>query len=293
MSKLFVTHNSRFHSDDVFACATLLLLFPDARVMRTRDMETISQADIVFDVGGIYDADTGRFDHHQLGGAGARANKIPYAAFGLVWKQFGKDIAGSAEVAERVDKKLVQSIDAMDNGIDLHQATRSPLQPYIFQTITFAFNPTWKENPDTTDARFFEMVDFAKKIIEREVKQATDIHEAEAFITDAYDRAPNKRIIELDRNYPWLEIIAQYPEPLYVVSPSSQSSQWKVEAVRNDVNVYTPRKQLPETWAGRSGEELTRVTGVDDAVFCHNGRFLVVARSREGALTLAQKAVQA
>ena len=89
MPKKIVTHNSTFHADDVFAVATLLIIEPDAEVIRTRDENIISSADYVVDVGQIYDKDKKRFDHHQLGGAGKRDDGIEYASFGLVWKEYG------------------------------------------------------------------------------------------------------------------------------------------------------------------------------------------------------------
>ncbi len=58
-------------------------------MIRTRDLEVINKADIVIDVGGEYNADTGRFDHHQRGGAGERENGIPYSSFGLIWQKYG------------------------------------------------------------------------------------------------------------------------------------------------------------------------------------------------------------
>jgi uncharacterized UPF0160 family protein len=87
-----VTHNGNFHPDEVFACATILIWAQKTknriRITRSRDGKTIEKADLVIDVGGIYDEKIGRFDHHQRGGAGARKDKsglhIPYASFGLV-----------------------------------------------------------------------------------------------------------------------------------------------------------------------------------------------------------------
>ena len=35
------------------------------QLIRTRETELINQADIVLDVGGIYNPSIGRFDHHQ------------------------------------------------------------------------------------------------------------------------------------------------------------------------------------------------------------------------------------
>jgi len=107
--KILVTHNGTFHADDLFATATLALVFNgNIKVIRTRDEEIIKKADFVYDVGGIYNPEKNLFDHHQKEGAGKRENGIPYASFGLVWKKFGKKICGSQKVADEVDQKLVQ-----------------------------------------------------------------------------------------------------------------------------------------------------------------------------------------
>ena len=74
-----VTHSSDFHTDDLFAVATILLALGDTKdfeIIRSRDMSVIETGDYVVDVGGIYDPEKNRFDHHQEGGAGKRDNGI-------------------------------------------------------------------------------------------------------------------------------------------------------------------------------------------------------------------------
>ena len=75
--KTIVTHNGNFHADDVFSIAAFKLILPSFRLIRTRDSELIAKADIVLDVGGEYDPDSDRFDHHQRGGAGEREMASP------------------------------------------------------------------------------------------------------------------------------------------------------------------------------------------------------------------------
>lgn len=41
--------------------------YKDARIRRSRDPEVLAKCDIVVDVGAVYDAQKGRFDHHQKG----------------------------------------------------------------------------------------------------------------------------------------------------------------------------------------------------------------------------------
>ncbi|XP_064233206.1 MYG1 exonuclease isoform X1 [Aotus nancymaae] len=61
------THNGTFHCDEALACALLRLLpeYQDAEIVRTRDPEKLASCDIVVDVGGEYDPQRHRYDHHQ------------------------------------------------------------------------------------------------------------------------------------------------------------------------------------------------------------------------------------
>ena len=92
---LFVTHSGIFHCDDAFAHAVLRfalgLAEPDRdhTLTRTRDPAVIAAADYVWDVGALYDAAAGRFDHHQRG-APRRADGLPLSAAGLVWQTHGE-----------------------------------------------------------------------------------------------------------------------------------------------------------------------------------------------------------
>ena len=54
---------------------------------------------------------------------------------------------------------------------------------------------------------------------------------------------------------------------------------------------FENRRDLPAAWGGLEGADLVAVTGVEDAVFCHAKRFLVVARSHHGITRLAELAL--
>ena len=295
--KICITHNGTFHADDLFATATLSILNNgNIKIIRTRDPKIIATGDYVYDVGGIYDPNINNFDHHQKGGAGARPastqcgeNGVPYASFGLVWKTYGEKICGSKEVAEILEKKLVMPIDANDNGINLFE-TKSEIAPYTLQDILFCFRPSWKEEQDY-DKQFIKLVPFAVSIINREIIKTKDELEAASFVRKMYEESTDKRIIILDGNYPWGEVIDLYKEPLYVIS--NKNGLWRVEAVRKEKYNFETRKPFPESWAGKRDQELSSITGVSDATFCHNGRFLAVSKSKEGAIKLAEKALLA
>ncbi|KKT25020.1 MAG: hypothetical protein UW07_C0004G0019 [Candidatus Nomurabacteria bacterium GW2011_GWF2_43_8] len=293
--KKLVTHDGSFHSDDVFACAALCLLLEKKgekfKIIRTRDEKIIQTGDYVFDVGGIYDEKTNRFDHHQPGGAGRRDNGIEYSSFGLVCKKFGADICGSEQASELLSKKLVFPIDAFDNGFDLVE-NKHDVSPYFIQHIFFAMEPTWRENNLDKNKIFLRCVNMAKEILSREMVQSQDTVLAEESIATIYKNTKDKRIIVLDKNYPFEYILYNFPEPLFAIYPRKADNTWGVKAVRNNPKTFINRKNLPKAWAGLRDGELQKITGVEDAIFCHRGLFMAVAKTEKGAVKLAQIAVE-
>jgi uncharacterized UPF0160 family protein len=292
--KIIVTHSSKFHTDDIFAVATLLLVLEKegklAEVIRSRNMEIIKTADYVVDVGEVYDPDRNLFDHHQLGGGGARDNGVPYASFGLVWKKYGEALSGSKELSDKIDKKLGQPVDAPDNGVQVTTSLFKDVYQYELRDITYAFRPTWKEDDDV-DKIFMDLVAYAKVLINREIKSLGDGLEAVKKVKEAYDNAKDKRLIILDERYPWEDTLHHFKEPLFVIYPKRIDNTWSLKTVSDDWRSYVSRKDLPESWAGKSGEELEKITGVKDSVFCHNNRFLAVAKTKEAILKLAEIAL--
>lgn len=285
-----ITHSGTFHVDELMAVAALEIYFGGKpyEVIRTRDAEVIKTGDYVVDVGGIYDPATNRFDHHQHGGAGVR-DGVPYSSFGLVWKHFGEAITGSKEVALGVEHRLVYPVDLADNGVETYTSLRSDIHPYLLHNLVMAHRPTWKEGA-IYDVRFMELIPLMRKLLEREIITECDNLEGALLVRRAYSGMDDKRIIVLPGAYPWQYELAKYGEPLYVVKPKHDGANWEVECVRNDVHSFANRKSLPEAWRGKFGKELAAVSGVPDAVFCHNTGFVAVAQSKEGAIKLAELA---
>jgi uncharacterized UPF0160 family protein len=287
-----VTHDGSFHADDVFACATLSLVLEKENkgfeIIRTRDEETIKSGDVVFDVGGIYDEITNRFDHHQKGGAGKRKNGIEYSSFGLVWKKFGAFLSSDEEMGI-IDKRLVAPIDAGDNGMDIVEK-KYDIFPYMIQEFFRVMRPTLIEPDLSMDKMFEESVTFAKKILGREIVHARDFVLSNRAILDIYENTKDKRILVFDKNYHGGEILDQIKETLFVVHPRGDGS-FGVKAIRKDVSSFENKKDFPNAWAGLKGEELAKVTGVEDAIFCHRALFTATAKTKEGAIRLAELAL--
>ncbi|MBL0710911.1 MAG: MYG1 family protein [Colwellia sp.] len=285
--KTVVTHNGSFHADDVFSVAALKRILSSFELIRTRDFEIISKANIVVDVGGEYDPETDRFDHHQRGGAGERENGIPYSSFGLIWKKYGVEICnGSQIIANAVDTALVSKIDAVDcgyvdgvyNGVSLSQ------------TIGM-FNPTWQED-NHFDSCFNEAVDFASRILKRFIASAEGEVNARDIVAKAVEKAHDPRVIVLEKFTPWKKMVHSLSDnALFVIYPSS--NRWLIHTVPVELGSFEDRKPLPKQWAGLSETEIQNVTGIDDAMFCHNNLFIAGAASFDSILKMASIALKA
>lgn len=293
-----ITHSGTFHADDIFACATLAIFInkqnKEFEIIRTRDLEIIKTGDYVVDVGGLYDRENNKFDHHQSEGAGHHIsiNDIPYASFGLVWEKFGESISGSKEIAEKIEKKIVLPVDAVDSGVSIMEKKFEGIFNYDIGQVFNSFVPSWNEVNVKTDDMFLEAMFFAKKILEREIIRTKSKLEAKKLVIEGYQNAVDKRIIEFKNYYPWKEFIADFPEPLFVITPREEG-KWQAEAVfEGDPYFMKRKKYFPSSWAGLRDEEFEKVSGVPDVVFCHAHCFLIVAKSHEAILKLVKIALE-
>lgn len=119
---LLGTHGGKFHLDDALSAYMLRCLpeYKDAKIVRDTDPTVLEKlgCEIIFDIGGIYDHEKKRYDHHQRGfaevftydddsekadspskasgdsDAGSSGDSVPIkmAASGLIWRHYGKRI---------------------------------------------------------------------------------------------------------------------------------------------------------------------------------------------------------
>lgn len=295
-----VTHSGSFHSDDVFAAAVLDLYFQKTKtpykLTRSTDLEVLNKADIVFDIGGVYDSDTCRFDHHQKGGAGERENGIPYAAFGLVWKHYGFVLCeGDGTVWEQIDSSLVQAIDSGDNGINLFETTRKDVTPVLVQSLLSSFNTSFDETPSLTDQRFDEASYIAARYLERALHQTKAQQKVNDIIREKYSNSEDRRLVVVDEAYgriPLTIAVSAFEEVLYFVYPSGRDG-WSICASRVRPDSFESKKPFPEAWRGLRDGKMAEVSGITDATFCHNSGFLCATKTKESAIELAKKALKA
>lgn len=283
-----VTHNGHFHTDDLLAVAALLVKYPAAEVVRSRDEEVIKSADIVVDVGLIHDPARNRFDHHQKAGAGKRPNDIPYASFGLVWQKFGEEIAGGRDEAKIIEEKLVIPVDAIDNGIDLSTPIFDSIKEYSIGDYFESFI-NGAETLEELDQAFFHALPLAGELLEREIKIAERTVISWKEVRRIYNESENKKIIVLSQGLSWKKVLIP-TEAMFVIYPRVDGL-WGAQTVPKALNSFEDKKPFPTSWAGLQNEMLASVSGVEDAMFCHHDAYLCGAKTKEGALKLAEKAL--
>jgi uncharacterized UPF0160 family protein len=290
-----VTHSGAFHADESFAIATIQILTGRrTKIIRTREEKYFTQADFVLDVGGKFDSSKRLFDHHQIGFSEIHPDGTPRSSFGLVWREYGEKICqGNKDVADLIDDRLVKYVDGWDNAVSFYEVKGDNVI-YDVSRIIEDISPTWLEREDKnfdTDAAFLEAVKIAQAVLIRSIKKMQDFLVGKQGVIDAYNKSEDKRIIILDREYPYKTFIFNYPEPLFVISPRGAENNWSVNAVKKNINTFDSRLYLPAEWAGKRDEDLAKVTGIPDAIFCHRGRFLAVAKTKESAIKLARLAL--
>ena len=280
-----ITHSGNFHADEVFATVVLSKLIDKENITLCR-ISAITQNE----KGIVYDIGYGEYDHHQPGGNGERLNGVKYAAFGLIWKAFGKEYLKSInatnidDVWEAIDKKLVQNVDSIDNG-QLKISTQFDFEVITLSNVISMYNSNWDDENENQDEQFLKALDLANNIFERIVKNAISKMNAKEKIEMSIKKSKN-HILVLDEFMPWKEFLLESEngkDILFAVFPSNRGG-YNVYAVPKELGSFESRKLFPESWAGLKDEDLQKVSGVETATFCHTNRFLSVAKSKEDAL---------
>lgn len=259
-----ITHGGKFHADDVFSAALLKIINPNLKI--TRAFEIPKDFDgIVFDIG------CGKFDHHQED-AEVRENGVPYAAFGLLWREFGESImlAGCpenqvAKEVSRFDEKFIQPLDQDDNTGCGNQLAG----------VIGAFNPNW-DSDESPDQCFEKIVEFAIVILKKKFEGTMSIQRAKELVETALADSKDNIVI-LPKFAPWKMILVK-SDAEFVVYPS-QRGGYSAQAIPADSDTKELKCYFPEEWAGKSADELQKNSGVSTLTFCHKGRFLISADS--------------
>lgn len=294
------THSGAFHADDATALAILTLLYGEdmVKVIRSRDPAVWAEADMLVDVGLEYNVNPRdrifKFDHHQRESAGVRDNGVPYAAAGLVWRTMGELLvyamfpkippADVPWVVQRVDKTLIQPIDAMDCGVEGAQ-NNFPIGCCVDDMNT-GFDDRMQLEA------FLEAVAFMRGILTRRIQVISQ--EAQDARKVAQGAFVSPHIYVLKESCAWGPAMLsepQYADVWFLLFEADGC--WRVRTIPSKEGSFIARQNLPKAWGGQPASVLNELIGIKDAEFCHPGLFIGGAKSYESAVRMAHLAEEA
>ena len=277
ISDVALTHGGKFHADDVFSAALLKMIKPGIVIRRVFEVPEDFDG-LVFDIG------RGKFDHHQEN-AEVRENGVPYAAFGLLWRELGTQVllpgCGPEETAKEAahfDEHFIQPLDEDDNTGCGNQLAG----------VIASFNPSW-DSDRKPDVCFTEAADFAGVVLRKKIDGIFSTHRAKSLVEAAL-AAEQGRIVVLPRFAPWKSILVP-SDAVFVVYPS-QRGGFNAQTVPESLDSETAKCDFPQEWAGKENDELEKLSGLKTLRFCHKGRFLVSAGTQEDALAACRLAMR-
>ena len=276
--EMVITHSSKFHADDVFSTALMLILNPNAKVNRTLEPEIVeevyksrNESYIIYDIG------RGEFDHHQ-NDTPVRPNGVKYAAFGLLWREFG-----DWNQYPYFDEDFVQLIDDHDNGGKSSEISK----------MISTFNPTSidiKEGKELGisssvlyDTAFFTAVDFAKKYLIRLFAMYDEENAADELIRSDDVEFYNGSILVLPKYCNYKKSVAKYYPMVTAVIYPSEREGWNVQVVTKTLDTMESDFTFDPSMCGLPKDELP-----NGVTFVHKSGFLLVADSKEIAIYAAK-----
>lgn len=326
--KCIGTHNGSFHCDEALACAMLKVLpeWSDAVIVRTRDPAELAKCEAVVDVGGVYDAETLRFDHHQKTFHDTLSEEsftTRLSSAGLVYKHFGRRILkvlveGSGMPEKVVDEKLyakvykhfVEHIDGIDNGVEVAEGTLSYDVSTHLSARVGKLNPSWNEvadpeGPDGPNARFKQAMSLTGGELSAYVRGlSTSWWPGRAIVAESLARRkedhPSGEIMVLTGFCPWKGHLLELEEELgfagelkfVLYAEGDPSGKWRIQAVPKSENSFALRLSLATPWLGLRDEELSTVSGIEGGVFVHVNGFIGGNASKAGAMAMASKTLE-
>lgn len=275
------THGGKFHADDVFSAALLFYINPEITILRGNRVPDDFDG-IVFDIG------RGAYDHHQRDSR-VRENGVPYAAFGLLWEAVGAEILGE-ELAEEFDEAFVQPLDHNDNTGEKNELAN----------LIGNFNPTWDAQGGNDEA-FFQAVSVAGMILEnkferyrgneradRRVEEILEEHRQ--AVTSGKRDSEDAKILILPEFVPCQKRLSE-TEIAFVIFPSNRGG-YCIQPQKKEYSMNY-KCSFPSSWLGLEGEELSLVTGLKSAAFCHKGGFLMTCGTLEDSVLACRSSLAA
>lgn len=318
-AKVIGTHSGSFHCDECLAVHMLKQLpdYKNAKVIRSRDPKVLDTCDILVDVGATYEPEKHRYDHHQRGFTETFSEDYPtkLSSAGLIYKHFGKAVIREIAVGlseednellfQKIYKSFIQALDAIDNGISQYPEDVKPA--YTMNTDLSSrvgkLNPRWNEDEKDIDERFQKAVNMAGQEFNDAVDYlakawlpARDI--VKQSLAKRFETHSSGEIVVISPFTNWKDHLLQLeqeqttqPNIKYVLYEDTAKA-WRIQAVPVSSSSFQSRLPLPEAWRGIRDDALSEIAAVPGCIFIHASGFIGGAKTFDGVLSLATKALE-
>ncbi|CAH1268595.1 C12orf10 [Branchiostoma lanceolatum] len=232
----------------------------------------------------------------------------------LVYLHFGQEIIANM-LGEKADKKLcnvvydkvyqnlIEEIDAIDNGVSQFDGSPRYLVTTNLSSRVGRLNPAWNEEDQDTNERFCKAMEMVGEEFEDRVRYYSQAWwPGRKLVQDALEARhsvdSSGEVILMEQVCPWKEHLFDLEKDMKVdpsikyVLYADQGGNWRVQCVPVATQSFESRLALPEEWRGVRDEELSKLSGIPGCVFVHASGFIGGNKTREGALLMAQRALQ-
>ena len=285
-----ITHGGKFHPDDVFSTMFMSKIVDNPVVYRTSEQKVKSDKAIVYDIG------FGKFDHHGPDALYREDKKLKYCAFGLLWKEYGKqyletiESVDREELFKRIDENLIMQIDGIDNGV--FPKIQAPYKLKDLDYIIDLFNNSWLEDEDP-DIGFMEAVKIANAIFERMIVREEALIVAKKKVLESISKCEDGILI-LDEFIPYEEAIwcDNNSKNIKVIVMPSNRGGYNIKPVTVSKDSHELAYCFNKEYLGLHDEELVRVSGIKTAKFVHISGFIACTATLEDAIKMAKNAIE-
>lgn len=287
-----ITHDGKFHPDDVFSTVFLSKYIANPCLYRIA-VGPVENTDAI-----VYDVGFGKFDHHGLDAKRRPNSNLKYCSFGLLWTEYGRDYLTKnnyeyvAELYEAIEDVLVKQIDGIDNGV--FPEIKAEYKLLDLDKIIDMFNPTWEENPDT-DVNFAQALYTAEIIFDNIIRTEYSKIKATKKVLAKIDTVKDNILI-LDEYLPYQHAIFTSDNPhaqeiKIIIYPSNRGGYCiKPRTISEESKELLI--DFPKEYCGLHDEELAKISGIKTAKFVHSSGFLATTNTLEDAILLAHKALE-
>lgn len=280
------------------------------------------------DVGGVFDKEKNRFDHHQKSFDQTFSTlrpefpdyKVRLSSAGLIYTYFGEEVIKEIlkskcdldadsnlikKIYEKVYRGLIQEIDGIDNGVPMYDGEPLYQISSNISSRVGRFNPAWNSTEDYDVQSQFEkaMVIAGEEFVDRVVYYGSVWYPARHIVEEALENRYNVHksgeIIELSSMCPWKDHLFDLESENDLVGVtkfvlfSSSDTDFRATGVPINSGSFVCRKFLHKEWRGIREADLQKISGIEGAVFVHATGFIGGCKTKDGALQMAVKSLEA